>query len=372
MQCGTLNMEWDEFALAMNFHEAWDDMGYWVQRTKRWAIWPQLQRRYGLAIHLARKRLYGAAGSKVSDLLWNTWDREATDPRDKVFAVLGILEESSAAEQTGTSLIIVDYNKSLSRVYKEAAAYIIGHDKKLDLLLAAHGVGAGQDASLPSWVPDWRRAANDRRPTLFINGSDERMLLYHSGSTSQVVLRGHGYSASAETDVQVAFSDDLDRLTVSAIVLDTVQIVGPSHDSQASVSDMIEGVRKTIGRRAPDPKHPLQLPESTQLSDDEIRYILRSGMTLYTAEPFYWGQKEKVQKEERVIKNVMKYRCLFITQQGHLCIGPDQVKEGDVVVIIAGCSFPMVLRRNAEESYHVVGEAYGKISQLTYFVCCRC
>lgn len=92
----------------MQYQEAWDDMGCLVRGTKRWEFWTTLKRRYGLAIHISQKRLLG---SRLSDLLWNIWDRDATDPRDKVFAVLGLV-----GTDYGGTLLNVDYSKSVERV----------------------------------------------------------------------------------------------------------------------------------------------------------------------------------------------------------------------------------------------------------------
>jgi len=159
LQCGNATLKWKTFEKAMDYHEGWDDIGYLVKTTSRWQSWDKLKRRYGLAIHISKRRLLG---SKLSDLLWNMWDREATDPRDKVFAVLGLVGEEGVD-------LLPDYSKPLGSVYREAAASIIASEKSLDILLAASESKARD--GLPTWVPDWRREANGHQPSLFISGS---------------------------------------------------------------------------------------------------------------------------------------------------------------------------------------------------------
>jgi hypothetical protein len=66
-----------------------------------------------------------------------------------------------------------------------------------------------------------------------------------------------------------------------------------------------------------------------------------------------------------IIRNVMRQRRLFATQDGHFGIGPMKTRPDDVVVIISGCNFPIVLRA-IEDKFEVVGEAYG-----TCFECLR-
>lgn len=48
---------------------------------------------------------------KLPDLLWNTWDRETTDPRDKVFAVLGLVGDEDTRLLTSP-----DYGKGVRQV----------------------------------------------------------------------------------------------------------------------------------------------------------------------------------------------------------------------------------------------------------------
>lgn len=114
LQCGQETMRWKSFQRAMSYHEYWDDIGNIMKNNNdsRVGVWAQLQRRYGLALHLCKMRLLNG---KLSDLLWNTWDRDATDPRDKVFAVLGLVGEKSRPQ------MIPDYNKTVKQVFCEAA-----------------------------------------------------------------------------------------------------------------------------------------------------------------------------------------------------------------------------------------------------------
>lgn len=341
IQCGGLTLKWKTFQKAMDYQEAWDDMGYMVKRTKRWEHWDTLKTRYGLAIHIAQKRLLG---SKLSDLLWNMWDRDATDPRDKVFAVLGLVDTEDTGPQPA-----VDYSKSLQQVYREVAAFIIEKDKKLDIILAANGLERSN--GLPSWVPDWRREANDQRPALFINGSRMQILTYFSGSTYAVYLHGHGYSASGKREPVVRFSDGGHTLHARGLIFDTVAAAAPAHKDGSILSTMGNARAEMNLWRANN-----QDTNAKAVSEDELRRILRAG----TPEPFrgYGSEEIGEDPEIQVMENIMKKRRFFITSKGHLCIGPAKTEPGDVVVIMCGCNFPIVLRPEGE-LYGLVGEAYG-------------
>jgi hypothetical protein len=344
LQCGGTTLKWKTLQKAMDYSEGWDDMGYHVQNTPRGKSWNTLKRRYGLAIHIAQQRLLGT--SHLSDLLWNTWDREATDPRDKVFAVLGLLQQGADGAHSPPT---ADYSKPVDQVYREAAAYIINSKGSLDILLAASALD-GEKSSLPSWVPDWRRTGNDHRPALFINASRMQPLLYFSGSTDAVFLNGHGYSASGDSKMEARFSDDLRTVHVRGFFFDSIADAGPPHDGSCSITDILEGARSVLARFSRNGI------DQAEVAEEELKMILRAGS--YTEE-----NDNLFRSEDQVVKNVMNKRRFFVTESGHLCIGPARTEVGDSVYYMAGCNFPMVFR-SKRGHLMLVGEAYGKIPGL--------
>jgi hypothetical protein len=72
---------------------------------------------------------------------------DSTDPRDKIFALLGI------ATDTEHSMLDPNYNASVEVTYLKTTAYLLIHDNSICLLYAA-GVGLQRRyKDLPSWVP---------------------------------------------------------------------------------------------------------------------------------------------------------------------------------------------------------------------------
>ncbi|KAI0007134.1 heterokaryon incompatibility protein-domain-containing protein [Xylariaceae sp. FL0662B] len=344
LQCGASTLEWDVFTDAMDYHESWDDIGYLVKQTRRWELWTALKRRYGLAIHISKKRLLG---SRLADLLWNIWDRESSDPRDKVYAVLGLVggggKDGREAGKSSAFLPEIDYAKSFQRVYQEVASHIIATDDSLDLLLAANGVE--RRSGLPSWVPDWRREANEHRPALFINGSRMQILLYYSGSSDHFVFHGHGYSASGDSKASARFSDDLTVMHVRGLVLSSVDRIGPAYGDDAPADKIIEDSIPVVRYAEP-------------LRDSLFAGTLHMGVLKKVLRGRSWYDEYRDDELELpIIENIMKWRRFFVSKIGHLCIGPAQTQSGDVIAVIAGCNFPMVLRPEGD-SYAVVGEAY--------------
>ena len=84
--------------------------------------------------------------TSLMSLLIMAGTRQATDPRDKVYALLGI------AKDVNHSLLVPDYSKSISQVYKQLVEYFVIQDQILSVLRLSQRI---QQHQLPSWAPDW-------------------------------------------------------------------------------------------------------------------------------------------------------------------------------------------------------------------------
>jgi hypothetical protein len=125
------------------------------------------------------------------------WDREATDPRDQVFAVLGLVGDEAHGQ------LSADYGKPVGQVYQEAAACVIKAENSLDLLLAAPGLMASRRS--PD-VGSRLEARGLRQSTGALHqwSSDEDALVLFRVDVSGA-LPWHGYSASGKMEPAVRF-----------------------------------------------------------------------------------------------------------------------------------------------------------------------
>lgn len=412
--CGKASIDWKLFQAAMDYHEAWDEMGDMMimKKVTRAHVWQKLRRRYSLAIHISKERVHN---SSLSDLLWNTWDREATNPADKIYAMLNLV-----GDRHKNFCIKPDYAKSMVQVFTEAARAILEGQRKMDILLAANGIERKDE--LPSWCPDWRREANDHRPTLFVNKA-KFFKEYVSGSTDFVATRGHGFAACADIAPDFDFDDDLTTLSASALCFDSiseltdvfkvnadrhswereVNVYGwrdPQSEGDESLESCIASAEslarrahwrptteeiqqyqnralnisiRTVGEREDyqrlceeEESDPIDLgirlgkvPTAEGVFTEVIWNVLGAGHTA-------WSESDKKNSQMAVIANVMKGRRFFVTAKGRLGIGPRDAQQGDRVMVIGGCNYPMILRKELEddETLGLVGEAYGKDPEI--------
>jgi hypothetical protein len=341
LQCGTTTVEWKTFQRAMKYSETWDDMWGNVKGTKREMQWETLRRRYTLAIHLAKARV---DDNTLASLLVNTWDRASTDPRDKVFAMLALLGKTQDVSMAP------DYGKSMEQVYREVAHDIITKQSKMDILLAASGVNGRN--GLPSWVPDWRCEANAEKPTLLVN-RHLMLKVYFPGSMKPGVLQGHGYRASGNSKAFALFSDTLDVLTVlgkrcdklTEICEADITKLGDTEFTDQAFDFILQSKFVSTNTRS---REESERQSTTDLSDTSTLLTTLTG-----------GGNVRNDKRAQTIRNTMRRRQLFVTQHGHLGIGPVDAQPNDAVFIISGCNFPIVLRPK-EDKFAVVGEAYSE------------
>ena len=140
-----------------------------------------------------------AKGWGLPGLLRLTRQYMATDPRDKVFALMGLVLDR---ESIGLE---IDYRLSAEEVYLSMAVHSLEKLKDLELLANAGITSKPENSKLPSWVPDW----TDR------NG--HRSNIASTASTKTV-----NRSASGESQPILSISSDRKILRIRGAVIDTI------------------------------------------------------------------------------------------------------------------------------------------------------
>ncbi|KAK3899520.1 heterokaryon incompatibility protein-domain-containing protein [Staphylotrichum tortipilum] len=90
-------------------------------------------------------------GALMLELL--NWTRmfKAKDPRDRIFALVGLASyfDDEFADH------LVDYKKPLVEVQTELARWFLKNHRRTESMMFSYVGATGQAPSLPSWVPDW-------------------------------------------------------------------------------------------------------------------------------------------------------------------------------------------------------------------------
>ena len=103
-----------------------------------------------LAIHMSIEQK--SEGLRLSDLILTNRKREASDPRDKVYALYGLVQGYQKVP------LEIDYAMSVEDVYKSTVRFCVQNEGSLSIL--THVSQFRNQSDFPSWVPDWRDRSN--------------------------------------------------------------------------------------------------------------------------------------------------------------------------------------------------------------------
>ncbi|KAH8123819.1 HET-domain-containing protein [Trichoderma asperelloides] len=145
--CGTQAIDWDIFYIGFVITVLMSEKGLRGRPEQLFRTALVLIGRLRTKIHDEHSPYEGAG------LLWllsRVWSLSATNARDKVYAILGLLGEEESLELN----IIPDYTQSVEECYQKTSLLIMSQMKNLDILHTDRIFESTLD--LPSWVTDWR------------------------------------------------------------------------------------------------------------------------------------------------------------------------------------------------------------------------
>lgn len=312
--------------------------------------------------------IHSPASSRLQDLtniLGKNKFAEATEPKDMVFGILGLLSQSPSLERL-PSLLTPDYDKSLGDVYRDATIFAMQERENLYILRRI--MHSGDDApnleGLLSWVPQYNRKGRrgwDPVPfSAIYSASDDRLISHpmDKGTDPNTLLLngiplGKVSKSTAVIDATKCDAEAIYKLLCVAEELASLGM-GASDDQNVTCAvamTLIAG--RNAQRKAADEseysnyaalkrhirekrKHPPALGALNLTVDNEVR----------AASQWFWAFMQAANR-----------RRFFVTDTGFIGIGPRQSREDDVVAILYGGMWPFVLR-HCDGYYQLLGAAY--------------
>lgn len=338
-----------------------------------------------------RERWLTRSGTHLPLLLFATQRFKSTDPRDKIYALLGLINYDQDLDAIG----IPDYDILPGILFTKVAKWLICRQQDLSLFEELHNVdyhfvGRVEDLSLPSWVPDFRFDRSippiDGHSWVF---EEERGFYQWFLSAFG---RGQGdshkdspenserderrpFCAGLEIKSPVPFRFSLDNriLTVIGVEVDTIVTV-----LESCLDDIGACVRGWRHEVLPDHDSKMSYVRGgtikeafwrTALANINIwEYQITSSATLIR--DMIDGVSEmpprSVDDEKNIVEGILAgtrgpfpgfRRRLFQTSSGLIGLGPETVEPGDVVTVLYGSRMCIILRPcQNSELYRVVGE----------------
>ena len=321
--------------------------------------------------------------------------RQATDPRDKVFGLLGLVEKSKWE-------ITANYEESIETAYLNFARIVMEKKFRSLNILSFAGIGypkPDNKLDLPTWVPDWRAEAAASFPNPF------------------PVLRYSAAEGRYEGKPRLSTSN---ILTADGIPIGKVLDVLPPSDKWGSANWAKNSAWKPFLFDNPKVKlqygpeiPPLQAFFRTICADmDPLSSGLETRMLQYDSDHFFnlvatflylwcaltntesdvslkiielrdvppslglgtffdpdrtegslqWPNNKNFLEALDRAALVQSYpaiinRCLFITDRGQIGLGPPLTREGDLVAVLFGSEVPLILRTESS-SCELVGGCF--------------
>lgn len=307
--------------------------------------------------------------------LWFTRPAKCLDPRDRLFAILGVVEDSKDIE--------IDYASSVGHVYKQWATKRIIRTESLDVLSAC--ADSGRTGELPSWVPDLRRPwGQDKILWEWAHYSAPRLRWKIIGPGTQLI------PSHISTNASEAFSVDGSRLSVHGTFMAEVKslssvadvtakiLVSDPTDLKSRLKEIIQGWERWHSQLSPPPF--TKIEEFNQallhgdISEDELNglwpsfvaWYLPNGTQSFLALPPEI-QAQSIANLERQLFSLLHGNQMFLTKDliPGIVAGNCEARIGDQVWCLAGGLTPFLLRA-VKGGYRIISPCYWRNNR--YFI----
>lgn len=317
-------------------------------------------------------------------MLWIFRDRLATDPRDKIYSLLGLLESVSSTETSTVSgsqslfqreKLIIDYEAPVEDIYASLVDYVVSGTRSLNILCASQQPSLFQRSWVPDWAQTWQRYS-------FLTSNIYKS--YHHVSAEEDPER---YDASASIPSSVTFSPGRTSLIVEGIRWDRILCLrdtapfSPKGDLTserwsnetfnqlpADVKNQLEGVYGRI-------ESPAEFYLATTAGlFDPLRNHGSTYRGYYVGASSQWHEycallnygavgNEEIPYSDAVELDLRSQlvgyrRKICVGDRGYCGLVPDSAQVGDIVCILFGCDVPVILRECEANKFNFVGESY--------------
>ncbi|RSL83700.1 hypothetical protein CEP51_004345 [Fusarium floridanum] len=267
--------------------------------------------------------------------------RQASDPRDRVNAFLGLGSRFTA-----------DYSSSFEDIYRRSTRSLIDECHSLSPLLRIPETK--RNPVLPTWVPDWCNGGVRSR---------------HSEIIWIRVFRQFSAAGPLRPSIRTMASDKV--LSLQGIVLDRVTHVGRSLKNRYRLkeivsqwqnptyySDNFDSQKYPWGGTYEQASNRALLGDLEPLADEE-----KPGRHRFRSDQIAEASAQRLlASTEDPANSVVHNRKGIITKSGMIGLSNPGVKVGDIVCILLGGKMPFILRQKeaseGEDFYEYVTHAY--------------
>ncbi|THU90214.1 HET-domain-containing protein [Dendrothele bispora CBS 962.96] len=332
LSCGYMLIPWKNFEKAL-----------WCLKSKPWTgrflgeyrgkYRRLLDLAYGLCTSSYRSETYQSLRFTLRGVNW-------TNPKDAIYAVAALIHYDDHILD-----VKPDYTKPTSTIFKDVVLRIVERQKSLGFLGSCE-ISTRSLPELPSWVPDW--STQMKAKTGFTTPwSACGWISAEASYVGDGVLRAAGVCVSGIEQVY-ALSIDEENFD-QHVLLSCIKKLSPQQNLENSYiggGSVLEGhCRALFGDQG-----------TTLLPIERAKEVLRS----------IWSSEKTLDITEKNIalklfcndcfENFIG-RCFFSTTKGYIGLAPAGAQVGDVVSILLGSKYPLLLRETSADPsrWQVIG-----------------
>jgi hypothetical protein len=370
--CGSRSCPWETFsALAFVLEEHRGSFVFAKDQAQAVAeVMTNHHHLYNLAVYQRQRKLL--CPPSLLQALQMRRQAAATDPRDKVYSLLGVCREEQASPREFRSGFIltsgqrpsppegfdvrIEYDQShtIAEVYKGVARHIMRKCEHLEILSACQN--PERSNGIPSWAPDWS--------TPRVNGP--------------IVVPdtwGRIYSACGEKKLNLRQSSDPDEIILDGILVEIIKKVGPPRRHGWSELEYpwarmsLECAKALPDGTKLEPAGPIQNDaHCLYRTGERIREAFLRTCVMDRIEEFRGRSGHHIDQldlsgrlgsRETIARfDATENRRFAITDGGFMGLVPLETKQGDKVVVLAGADVPFIIRTISDDRNVIVGESY--------------
>ncbi|KAF7512731.1 hypothetical protein GJ744_000298 [Endocarpon pusillum] len=369
LQCGWKTISWFEIsAFAVNFGQ--HDLTQYLDENSKAGCTRITNIDRMKDVHAIRGSELGLLSALVQGR-----GAQATDPRDKVFAMMGM-----------TAIKInPDYSKSVSEIYLEAARKMVDYNSYDNIFSLLCCVDHQQPStSCPSWVPDW--SSIGQTSSLGIFGENQKIYEASKGTPKSKLIDNRfcldGIIFDTTSNISSLASpclrDLIDPTTRTAqFVLDAMQTTLKNCQPYPLDSGLFNAFWHTLVA-GKDGSGILKAPSTFA---EVFSILLRSANGSFPSMPdqpiperrsLSRSQKHTYRQLQIAFEAAVKGRRFGTTSKQYMGLFPAGTKVGDQICVFLGGHIPFVVRPSETSgAFQLIGECYvhgimdGEVMKMT-------
>ncbi|KAI0139103.1 HET-domain-containing protein [Hypoxylon sp. NC0597] len=308
----------------------------------------------------------------LATLLLISQYRLSSDPKDKVFAIVGLLPQiPQSAEENETALLATDYNKPLVQILCDATRYSIQELNSLRILQAVSQRSDAEPSSsdyVPSWVARVDHPFDEKRDAESIPfntfqadsqvGINRECARVDFSGPKKLSVTGELVSEVKQTSDLFTYEVFENRVALARLLGSVLGIVRSGNQTEMGLwgdnQGIDDGFSPMLATTLIAGNMASRIPE-----DDEIRTLCEFLNALVAG-------AETHDPDNRLfyaLQSACQNRRFFLGSNGVIGLGPRSTTAGDIATILYGGSVPFMLRdldpmSDEDSTFRLLGEAY--------------